>query len=225
MTDDFELYLESLLGSWRALAAPRPAAAVIEGDGFAAARFPEPVFNNAVLLRATAVPAAEAIYVGIDEYALWCRDDDPRTAAALAGRGYRMTEVTRPMRCDLSDIEVPDGPVVLADVDPQRIAELNGVPHLQLRDVPDLRAYATADYRSGLLLQATGSDVYVSFVMTDPAARGRGLATAVTAVALADARRRGARTASLQASDMAERLYARLGFRPVARWQEWSRPR
>ena len=33
---------------------------------------------------------------------------------------------------------------------------------------------------------------------------------------------RGAFTASLQATPMAEGLYARLGFRPVARWHEWT---
>jgi ribosomal protein S18 acetylase RimI-like enzyme len=64
--------------------------------------------------------------------------------------------------------------------------------------------------------------VNVSFVATRPAARGQGLATAVTRAALLDARQRGARTASLQATAMAERLYNRLGFQPVGRWQEWS---
>ena len=236
----FEHYLASLVGSWRALAAARPGATVTEQPGYAAARFPEPVFNNAVVLDAAAVPAAEAAYAGAGGYALWCRDDDRETAAALAGRGYRITEVTRPMHCSLADLGDPGesttSPVavgdpggapaatatVLTDADPERVAELNGVPGHLLRGVPGLRAYATGDYRCGLVLQPVGTDVYVSFVATLPAARGRGLATAVTRAALLDARARGAHTATLQASAMAERLYTRLGFRPVARWHEWS---
>ncbi|MGK5684342.1 GNAT family N-acetyltransferase [Actinoplanes sp. URMC 104] len=221
---EFDHYLTALVASWRALASPRAEAAVTEGDGFVAARFAESVFNNAVVLRPDAVAPAEAVYGGTTEYALWCRDDDPGTAAVLARRGYRVTEVTRPMRCDLADVAPPaEAPPVLHDADPDRVAELNGVPAYLLRDVPGLRAYATHDYLSGLVLQRSGSDVYVSFVATHPEARGRGLATAVTAAALADARRLGAETATLQASAMAERLYGRLGFRPVARWHEWSR--
>jgi ribosomal protein S18 acetylase RimI-like enzyme len=222
VADGFERYLASLVGSWRGLAVPWPSAAVIEGAGFVAARFPDPVFNNAVVLRAAAVAPAEAVYAGTDRYALWCRADDPATAEALAGRGYRLSEVTVPMRCVLADVGADDGPAVLADADPERIAHLNGVPAHLLRGVPGLRAYATADHRSGLVWQPVGSDVYVSFVATHPAARGRGLATAVTRAALLDARRRGASTASLQATPMAVRLYTRLGFRPVARWHEWS---
>jgi GNAT superfamily N-acetyltransferase len=69
-----------------------------------------------------------------------------------------------------------------------------------------------------------GSDANVSFVATRSTARRRGLATAVTAAALSDARDRGSTTASLQATQMAEQLYAGLGFKPVARWQEWLPP-
>lgn len=224
MRDEFERYVASLVASWRALAVPHPAATVIEGPGFVAARFPDAVLNNAVVTRPDAMAAAEQVYAGTDTYALWCRDDDRDTAAALARRGYRVTEVTRPMCCTLAGIEDSDaGPAVFSGADPARVAELNGVPAHLLRDVPGLRAYATEDYRSGLVVQLAGSDVYLSFVATHPVARGRGLATAVTRAALLDARRGGARTASLQATAAAEGLYARLGFRPVARWQEWSR--
>jgi len=90
-----------------------------------------------------------------------------------------------------------------------------------LRGVPGLRAYASEDYDSGLVLQRSGTDAYVSMVFTKPEARGRGLATAVLTAALRDARDRGARTATLQSTPMAESLYVRHGFRPVGRWQEW----
>ena len=68
-----------------------------------------------------------------------------------------------------------------------------------------------------------GSDVNISAVVTHPEHRGRGLASAVTTAALADAKARGFDTGTLQATPVAERLYARLGFRPLGRWQEWVR--
>ena len=52
-------------------------------------------------------------------------------------------------------------------------------------------------------------------------ARGRGLGTALTVLQLHDARGRGCRTASLQATSMAERLYARVGFRDLGRFLEY----
>ena len=52
-------------------------------------------------------------------------------------------------------------------------------------------------------------------------ARRRGLATALTAIHLHDARARGCRTASLQSTAMAERVYAAAGFRDLGRILEY----
>ncbi|MGZ6792758.1 MAG: GNAT family N-acetyltransferase [Mycobacteriales bacterium] len=58
----------------------------------------------------------------------------------------------------------------------------------------------------------------ITGVATLPAYRGRGLASAVTAVLARDAVRRGARLLWLSAADAAAaRLYARLGFREIGR--------
>ena len=62
-----------------------------------------------------------------------------------------------------------------------------------------------------------GTDASVQWVATDPAHRRQGLGTRVMRAALADARRRGARTASLQASPDGFPLYERLGFVTVGR--------
>ena len=58
-------------------------------------------------------------------------------------------------------------------------------------------------------------------VGTRPHARRRGLATGVTTALLRDALARGCVTASLQATPMAERLYAGLGFRDLGRFFEY----
>jgi len=55
-------------------------------------------------------------------------------------------------------------------------------------------------------------------------ARRRGLATALTAIQLHDARARGCETASLQATQTAERLYAGIGFRDLGRILEYIPP-
>ena len=62
-----------------------------------------------------------------------------------------------------------------------------------------------------------GTDASVQWVATDPAHRRQGLGTRVMRALLADARRRGARTASLQASPDGLPLYERLGFTTVGR--------
>jgi GNAT superfamily N-acetyltransferase len=220
--DGFELYLESLVGSWEALIVPHPSARVVSGDGFVGCRHPNVVFNNALLLAADAVGRAQRFFVGAGSFALWCRVDDVETAVALAAAGFRRDVTTCAMRCELSQVELPSSSVrVLCDVDLARIAELNALPGDVLAGVPSARGCATAGLEAGLVLIAVGTDVNVSFVATRPNARRRGLATAVVAAALRDADRSGVVTATLQATPMAQRLYANLGFAPVAQIQEW----
>jgi GNAT superfamily N-acetyltransferase len=55
-------------------------------------------------------------------------------------------------------------------------------------------------------------DLGFYFVATDPGHRGKGLASRLMAVALADARERGFSTSSLQASPMGQPVYERLGY-------------
>jgi ribosomal protein S18 acetylase RimI-like enzyme len=64
-------------------------------------------------------------------------------------------------------------------------------------------------------------DCGVYNVATLPHARRRGLGTALTALVLHDARARGCRTASLQSTPMAERVYAAAGFRDLGGFIEY----
>ncbi|MDG6103152.1 GNAT family N-acetyltransferase [Dactylosporangium aurantiacum] len=223
--DAFAGYLASLVGSWEALATPHPDASVVRGAGFVAARFPShPVLCNAVLLDPAALPALAGLYTGIPGYAVWSADG--ATAAVLAAAGMRRDETTVPMRCDLRDLppgaDPADGsPGVVADADPGVVAAITGTDETLVRGVPGLRAYASAGHESCLVLIPVGSDVNVSFVATLPRARRRGLARSVLRRALHDARDGGFATASLQATPMAERLYAAEGFAAVGAWQEW----
>jgi ribosomal protein S18 acetylase RimI-like enzyme len=69
-----------------------------------------------------------------------------------------------------------------------------------------------------------GRDCGIYTVGTMPGWRRRGLARRLVEHALADAQRRGALTASLQSTPIAQQLYQSLGFRPVGRYEEWTTP-
>ncbi|MEV0272403.1 GNAT family N-acetyltransferase [Hamadaea sp. NPDC050747] len=220
---EFGRYLRSLTASWQGLAANKTGASVTVQPDYVAARFPDPYvyLNNAVILAPDAVAAAVAMFSD-RPHALWCLDDATDIAAAIAAHGYAHSETTRPMLRQLHDVPEPEQRTIIeADLD--RFADLIDVPPQLLHDVPRLRAYATAGYESGLVLQDDDHDVYVSMVHTQPHARRRGLATAVLTAALADARRWGARTATLQSTPMADHLYLQHGFTPLGQWQEWTR--
>jgi predicted GNAT family acetyltransferase len=65
-------------------------------------------------------------------------------------------------------------------------------------------------------------DCGVYDVATLERARKRGLATALIAIHLRDAIARGCRTATVQSTPMAERVYAGVGFRDLGRILEYA---
>ncbi len=67
-----------------------------------------------------------------------------------------------------------------------------------------------------------GSDCGISNVTTMERARRRGMGTALTTVHLHDALAHG-QTASLQSTEMAESIYAAVGFRDLGRILEYVR--
>jgi GNAT superfamily N-acetyltransferase len=216
----FATYLDSLMGSWRALAVPQSGARVLVADGYVAARFPaEPILDNALLFESARLPEVEAIYAGVDRYAVWASEDC--AAAALLEAGYARDEVTVAMVCQLAEIPPVQASITVEPTRVEVLTELNGVPDSMLQGVPACRAYATADQASGALLIEVGTDLNVSFVATRPEMRRRGLATAVLQHALREAHQDGFVTASLQATAMGTQVYRRLGFRQVGVWQEW----
>ena len=61
-------------------------------------------------------------------------------------------------------------------------------------------------------------DAGIIFVATPPAMRGRRLASRLLTAALIEARERGMRTSSLQASALGSPIYERLGYRTYFRF-------
>jgi GNAT superfamily N-acetyltransferase len=176
----------------------------------------------------------------------------PRCAELLRGRGWRETLDTAMVRRDLDGVPAapltselslqlvrrligdPAGGPSLRDAvdltmlaDPQEGTTAVGLlAHLQSLP-PALRLYAAVD-RGGAVVGTSGVAVYdqkarVVFVNTHPDWRRRGIARALTAHALREARRAGAQRASLDATDLGRPVYERLGFECVAPLARFSR--
>jgi len=232
---DAELYargMRTLLASWEAYAHGARGAALLRAPGVAAAVFPdEPersVYNNAVLTRADAVEAMEAAYAeaGVTHFAAWVHERDEALRALLEGRGYRLDETTRVMGMELRELCLPRPELTLAaphwaeylrtfDLSPEL---LRGADHVALHLV--LARSNGASVAAALAFDCEG-DCGIYNVATVEHARRRGLGTALTALQLHAARERGCRTASIQATPMAERIYAATGFRNLGRILEY----
>lgn len=177
--------------------------------------------------------------------------DDAEASHALMSRtdGYRPIPCTAMVCTDLT--AVPDLPLP-AGLLPRPVgAGTGGVPlsaaaAAAMRSDPRmapttdlegfldyLRSVPAATYLAGVdddsVVRATaasatwGPTAGVFFVNTDPAWRGRGVGTAMTAAALRAAATRGASRACLDASELGLSIYLRLGFERAGRITQFVR--
>jgi ribosomal protein S18 acetylase RimI-like enzyme len=242
---DAELYLRgmrTLVASWRACTRGSPGAAVIRSPGVAAAVFPagpqRAYYNNAVLERAlpaagraAALTAMAAAYAaaGVPRFAAWVHESDTAMRGDLEARGYTLDDATRAMGMELSGLRVPRPKLELAPADWTEYLRIIGVPPGLLSGV-DRAAFRVliarldgAGAAAAMTLDWAG-DCGIYNVVTLDWARRRGLGTALTALAAHDAAGRGCRTASLQSTAMAERVYAAAGFRDLGQILEYVPP-
>jgi ribosomal protein S18 acetylase RimI-like enzyme len=238
---DVDLYargVATLLACWEAIACGSADATVQRHKGVAAAVFPSgperTVYNNAVLERGLAAPqrraaldAMEAAYAaaGIDHYAAWVHESDPTMSHELLTRGYKLAESTRAMGRSLDDLADTRPAFDLNASDLFEHVEIIGLPGL-LRGVDPagfhvvVARLANERVATAMAFDHAG-DCGVFNVGTLESARRRGIATAVTHRLLQDAAARGCTTASLQATEMAEGVYAAAGFRDLGRILEY----
>lgn len=234
----FDRSVATLVQSWAYLAGGSPGAEVIETDDAAIAVFihsPDREFlNNTVLARGVkdldaALVAAERAYTrhGVERYAVWVHESEAAVAREVESRGYGYDSSTRTMGMPISDLaEVDTSMLDLVEPTPERFWRLDGLDGL----VPDLSAEGAHFYvarhngEDAAMLMAFDhdGDCGIYMVGTLPAARRRGLATALSAHAIERARERGCTTASLQSTEMAEGAYARVGFRDLGRFHEYT---
>jgi ribosomal protein S18 acetylase RimI-like enzyme len=240
----YERMEANLLASWERYATGSSGAFVRRAPDVAVAVFPSPpervVYNNALLSRGldqarvdSAIRALEQLYAsaGVDGYAVWAHESEPASIACLEAHGYHVDTATRAMAMSLDAIQIPQPHPRLTSTDwphyVQVLGEL-GAPEGVLSNMDPTDFHAAVGCVDGQRVAAAiaydyGGDSGIYNVGTMPHARRRGLGTALTAQLLHDARQRGCTTASLQATEMAEHLYAEVGFRDLGRFIEYVR--
>jgi acetyltransferase (GNAT) family protein len=247
-----ELYtrgVRTMLAAWERVAAGSAGAAVERLDGVSVAAFPndpERVFyNNAVLARdletagrRVAVEAMEAVYADarVDRFAAWVHDSDEPMQAELGRRGYTVNESTRAMGMTLDSV-----PRVSTPPDPAGVSfgPLDWSSYLDYLggdgDVPEgllagtdpnafraLGAWLGGENVAAAIAFDHEGDSGIFNMGTREWARRRGIGTALTVLHLREAAGRGCSTLTLQATPMAERVYAAVGFRDLGRFLEYA---
>lgn len=226
------------MASWEEYGRGATDASVRHLPGVTGAIFPrEPeraVYNNALLdrgleahARARAVDAMEAMYANgaVTHFAAWIHESDLAMRADVERRGYTLDTTTRAMAADLDDVELPPD-VDIAPVDWSDYLRYEALPADFLKGADHAALHVLAAREEGSIVAAAlaydhDDDCGVYNVGTVERARRRGMGSAVTLAQLHAARIRGRHTASLQATPMAERFYARLGFVDLGRILEY----
>lgn len=242
-SDLFARGAETMLAAWEEYARGAADAAVRRLPGVTVGVFPcgpeRAFYNNALLERgldaadrADAVEAMEAAYAagGVSHFAAWAHESDGAMKTDLEQRGYTLEETTRAMGMALNDIRLPRPEIELVPAGWSEYLRASEFPPGLLGGADPARFHVLVAALDGqnvavALAFDLGSDCGIYNVGTLEHARRHGLATALTAVALHDARDRGCETASIQSTEMAEGVYAAVGFRDLGRFLEYGPPR
>ena len=161
--------------------------------------------------------------------AAWVHESDGPMVAELERRGYTVDTTTRAMGMALDEIAVPRPQIDLGPAGWAEYLKMDSLPpdFLSAADHAAfhlLAAWADGEMVAAALAYDCGGDCGIYNVGTLEHARRRGLGTALTAAQVHDARGRGCRTASLQSTPMAERVYAATGFRDLGQILEYGPP-
>jgi GNAT superfamily N-acetyltransferase len=179
---------------------------------------------------------------GVLAWTVWAHEDDEAAGQVLAAAGHSLDGTPAAMSMELADFEQPE----IGDLDwdsratAKEIGELNDLAYgwsgetgaaAGLRDLAAgptthlYRARVDGATVSVAVIIDTDDEASLVIVATDEQYRGRGLSTRLVGAALAEARGRGMRTSTLQASAAGEPVYAGLGYRSFGRMQMWERRR
>jgi GNAT superfamily N-acetyltransferase len=208
---------DTLLANWAALATTLPGARLVRTDTAAGSVFPAwAPLNNVIVLGGSAARVAAEwrrryAEAGVPEWALWMPSrattfEAPDELGAIPG--MRRDETTLVMSASI----------------PPGLPRDDGVVRTSLGTTPGLATWVLM--RDGHAVvnawtQRHGTDCGIYAVETEPAWRGKGLATALMRHVMAEAAAGGAHTATLQSTRMGRRLYESLGFVAVGRYEEW----
>ncbi len=221
------------------MSASSPGAQLFERDGVtanAAPACPERGIVNSVtysdaeaMLASLDDVAAFQTEAGVEAWEVWVQDFDTETIAALETRGLKFDGKPLAMTLDLAAWEPPEADELIWDneVDGADLGRLNDLAYDIDAEVGMARGMSEPaavmrrfQARSDdgepacvlVTIEHADGDLGVYFVATHPEHRGRGLASRLLSVALAEGKQRGMTTSSLQASPMGQPIYARMGY-------------
>jgi GNAT superfamily N-acetyltransferase len=242
MLSDAKLYqrgIETLVASWQAYAGCAIGASVQCDPGVIAAIFPHApereIYNNAVLgrnldarARANAIETMQAAYgtAGVSRFAAWVHEADSALRYDLERLGYTLDTTTRAMGMPLDDIHPAQPELDLRPLDWSDYLRVFDLPPGMLargnrEGLHVVAAFVDHEPVSSAVTFDFAGDCGIYNVGTLEHARHRGLATALAAHVLHEARARGCESASLQSTPMAERVYEAVGFRDFGRLVEY----
>jgi len=240
MTDatPFALQWAGLVAQVRLFGAHAPRATLVETDGMIASVMPtaptSSLMNVALAVAPTARPAAldqlseRFRRGGARKWGLWVDAGDEAGREAARAQGMVLDSRPAGMVAELGELPFSHAPVRMA-VDFATVGRVNdrAYDHAAPKLAPPIVALPAnvltygsehaGETASVAMAFDIAADTAVWFVATLPHARGKGLARQTLQRLLIDARERGQKTASLQASSAGQRLYERLGFRSVGR--------
>jgi ribosomal protein S18 acetylase RimI-like enzyme len=222
---------------------------VLKRDGLVASVVPSapdsPALNAAVALDPHKAPDAleelEVVYgdAGVRRWAVWIDGAARDVTAEFRTRGLAIASASPGMGAVIEDLGIDlttanDRPnASLSTVGRVNDLAYGNVDARLERTLTTLTEGVLRGYRADLngapgavaLALHHGEDCGVSFVATVPQARRHGLATQVMRSALADARKAGQTTITLQATELGERLYHQLGLRRLGPMELWEHRR
>jgi GNAT superfamily N-acetyltransferase len=176
---------------------------------------------------------------GVRAWTVWVPEDDRDVAATLEAAGHRLDATPAAMNLDLARLPEPEtGGLDWDDLAPIAVvARINdlaygfeeptfGTAVIDLEGEPPLRLYQARQDGEPVSVLGTiddGGDCGVYLVATLKGHRGKGLARRLLHAALAEARDRGLRTSTLQATKLGHPVYERLGYEAICTLQMWER--
>jgi GNAT superfamily N-acetyltransferase len=237
----------NMAGVFSSLAAHCSDGHALELDGVSAAvvpRCPDRSVVNCVvysdttaLARALDTVAGEYERAGVRAWTVWVPEHDREAAALLERAGHLFDARPAAMVRRLDALGPAHAPLDLIEPDMAEASRINdaayGFPgdfERAFQSLPPEPAHlylAAADgvpACTALTYEADG-ECGVYLVATIREARGRGLAGAVMSHALLEARERGCKTTSLQATARGRPVYERLGYRDIGALHMWERRR
>ena len=213
-------------------------ARTLELDGVSAAvvpQSPKRSIPNSVtyidpeaLVRSLDELAAAYAAAGVEAWTVWVPDFDPEVIEALTAAGHDFDGKPAAMALELDGFDPPEIGELDWDADAtvEELGRLNDVAYGFTKDGFGASLSSSAGRHSARVYRAQiggetacvtatidhGGDLGVYFVATAPEFRGRGLASRLLTAALLEARERGLKSSSLQASGMGEPVYRRMGY-------------